>query len=634
MYDEDLSGLKSNIPESMRPVLPDFASIQNPEKRIDAMVSYADDNRNVVPETSFNIGDEALKLARKINYRKGIALSLMVKSFQHWIQSDIDTALEELDESEEIQEEIGYFDKWGESEMIRAMATWGRGNYDVAFELVYNAINKVEENGAAEGLGWLNWTLGVFHFDLKDFKRSLQHYEKALPIFTSINPRDGNTMSYTLIGVGSCYRGLGETDLAQKTFNEALQISVETRQWMQEARCHYELGLLALDRNDLVTALSEHQACLSMRRDHAMISSLLALCNVTMAQGEYERSMAYAEEALDLALETGSKPKEYLCHQMLATLYKKKGDYKSALDHNERFHLLKSDVVGERASNKLKDLETKYATEKSEREKEIHRLKHVELKKAHDEIAEKNREILDSIRYAKRIQTAILPSQKLVRDCFVLYKPKDVVAGDFYWMERKEDKILFAAADCTGHGVPGAMVSVVCHNGLNRAVREFGLTDPGGILDKTRDIVIKEFEKSEDEVKDGMDIALCCLDDMNLKYAGANNPLWLIRDGDLMEYKADKQPIGRFDHPSPYTTHALELKKGDAFYIFSDGLVDQFGGPKGRKFMARKFKELLLGIQNLGMEEQKDAIEGSFDEWRGAEEQVDDLCVIGVKVQG
>jgi len=258
------------------------------------------------------------------------------------------------------------------------------------------------------------------------------------------------------------------------------------------------------------------------------------------------------------------------------------------------------------------------------------------VEKAHEQLEEKNTEIMDSIAYAKRIQSAILPPTKLVKEylseSFILYKPKDIVAGDFYWMEHKNNQVLFAAADCTGHGVPGAMVSVICNNGLNRSVREYGLTDPGLILDKTREVVIQEFEKSEEEVKDGMDIALCSLNGLDLKYAGANNPLWIIRNGEIIETKANKQPIGKYLDPKPFTTHSIKLEKGDSMYIFSDGYVDQFGGEKGKKFKPANLRKLLLSIQDQSMEKQKELLDEGFEAWRGELEQIDDVCMIGVRV--
>ncbi len=260
----------------------------------------------------------------------------------------------------------------------------------------------------------------------------------------------------------------------------------------------------------------------------------------------------------------------------------------------------------------------------------------IELKTQKEIVEHKNEEILSSLTYAKRIQNAILPPDKIVKkyltESFILYKPKDIVAGDFYWLEQKDNKVLFAAADCTGHGVPGAMVSVVCHNALNRSVREYGLTDPGEILNKTREIVIAEFEKSDEAVKDGMDIAICSLSGNKLQYAGANNPLWIIRNREIIETKANKQPIGQFDNPSSYTTHTIKLQKGDSIYVFSDGYVDQFGGEKGKKFKAQAFRKLLLSIQEKTMEEQKIIINEAFETWKGSLEQIDDVCIIGVRI--
>lgn len=250
-------------------------------------------------------------------------------------------------------------------------------------------------------------------------------------------------------------------------------------------------------------------------------------------------------------------------------------------------------------------------------------------------VMEKNAEIMDSINYAKRIQAAILPPQSLMDELlpqnFVLYLPKDVVAGDFYWIQKLGDEVLLAAADCTGHGVPGALVSVVCNNALNRAVKEFEETEPGKILDKTREIVIDEFSKSDENVKDGMDIALCRIGKHSVAYSGANNPLWILRKGEVIEIKADKQPVSNYDYKKPYTTHVIDLEKGDMLYLFSDGYVDQFGGEKGKKFKAKALKELMISMANLSLDDQKRTLKEAFDKWKGFGDQVDDVCVIGVR---
>ena len=261
------------------------------------------------------------------------------------------------------------------------------------------------------------------------------------------------------------------------------------------------------------------------------------------------------------------------------------------------------------------------------------------IKQQKELLEEKQKEILDSIEYALRIQTAILPPQKIVKqyleNSFIVYKPKDIVAGDFYWMETVNDLVLFAACDCTGHGVPGAMVSVVCHNALNRAVREFGLTQPAAILDKTAEIVIENFSKSEEDIKDGMDISLCTYNTKTkkLEWAGANNPLWLLQNGELIETKADKQPIGMNEDHKPFTNHTFTLNNGDCIYLFTDGFADQFGGEKGGKKLTRKhFKELILSVQDKSLREQGVALDKFIVDYGKEIEQTDDILVMGVKV--
>ena len=259
-------------------------------------------------------------------------------------------------------------------------------------------------------------------------------------------------------------------------------------------------------------------------------------------------------------------------------------------------------------------------------------------------VEEKQKEIVDSITYAKRLQEAILPAQEMVNkhlpENFILYTPKDLVAGDFYWMEvinEGDKEITFiAAADSTGHGVPGAMVSVVCSNALNRAVLEFKLIQTGQILDKTRELVLETFSKSTTDVKDGMDISLLAVIRKNneiveINWSGANNPLWFIENNEVKEVKANKQPIGKTDNPTPFTTHSIPYVKGTSFYLFTDGYADQFGGPKGKKFKYKQLEELLLELSTKEMSVQKETLNSKFEEWKSGIEQVDDVCVIGIK---
>jgi hypothetical protein len=255
-------------------------------------------------------------------------------------------------------------------------------------------------------------------------------------------------------------------------------------------------------------------------------------------------------------------------------------------------------------------------------------------------VEQKKEEILDSIEYAKRIQTAILPPPRIVkevlRDSFILYLPKDIVAGDFYWMESKDNEVFFAACDCTGHGVPGALVSMLCNSALNRAFHEFGERLPGRIFDKARELVLESFAKSEVDVYDGMDGSLAVFnpETRSLSWAGANNPLWVYRAStkSIEEIRPDKQAIGKGYEIKPFTTHNITLSKGDAVYLFTDGFADQFGGVKGKKLTRTVFREKILQMAERTMDEQRDGLLHLFDEYKGGLNQVDDVCVIGIRV--
>jgi len=254
-------------------------------------------------------------------------------------------------------------------------------------------------------------------------------------------------------------------------------------------------------------------------------------------------------------------------------------------------------------------------------------------------LRDKNREIMDSISYAKRIQEAIFPSDNLIKshlpDSFLLYRPKDIVAGDFFWLDKINDDVIFAVADCTGHGVPGALVSVVCNNVLNRSIHEFKISQPSLILDKIRELVKKTFERSEEEVKDGMDIALCSYNPKSnvFQFSGAFNSLYLIRnDKVLSEVKGDKMPIGVHLREGAYTNNDIKVNKGDIVYLMSDGYQDQFGGPKKKKFLSKQLKEILVTIHEKPLQEQKEILGLTFENWKGDSKQTDDVTIFGMRI--
>ncbi len=268
----------------------------------------------------------------------------------------------------------------------------------------------------------------------------------------------------------------------------------------------------------------------------------------------------------------------------------------------------------------------------------VEKQKEVELQ--NEKISELYEEVTDSIKYAKGLQEAILPPDEFVEeampDSFILYKPKDIVSGDFYWIEKKKDKVYFAAVDCTGHGVPGAFMSIVGYNALNEALRTND--DPGSILDALNKGISKTLHNNAmgSTTKDGMDLALCCYDakTKQLQYAGAFNPLYLIRDGEVNQLRADKFAIGGYfeDASKKYTNHVIQLQEKDYVYVFSDGYADQFGGPKGKKFMYKRFRDYLLTLNGKSMNAQRDFLNNTIEQWKGPLEQIDDILVIGMHV--
>ncbi len=277
-----------------------------------------------------------------------------------------------------------------------------------------------------------------------------------------------------------------------------------------------------------------------------------------------------------------------------------------------------------------------------ERTEEVVRQKEqIEIKNAELEVLFKH--VTDSIKYAKRIQEAILPPDslinKLLPNSFVFYKPKDIVSGDFYWIHEKKGKTLFSAIDCTGHGVPGAFMSIVGHNILKQVVDSSANLTPAYIMDRLNEGVSETLHHGQDaaHAKDGMDLAFCTIDfkTLELQYAGAYNPLYVVRNNELIQIKGDKFPIGLFlgdAKKNKFTNHTIQLEKGDMVYIFSDGYADQFGGPQGKKFMIGHFREFITELSSKPIDEQKYLITKTLKSWSGKEDQVDDILVIGLRI--
>jgi serine phosphatase RsbU (regulator of sigma subunit) len=571
-----------------------------------------------------------------------------------------------------------------------------QGDIPKSLEYLYRSLAIKEKIGNNHGAAISLINIGYIQNKQADEKNAIKSYKKAISLLNKIEDSE-NTKVYALNNLGRIYKDQDNELMALKYYNESLAISESIGNKKLMGTALNNIGVVYKNKQDINMADEVFNRSLKIHEElgdkQGVAACLMNIGNMYLGINQFPKAEYFTKKALEVSQNAGIPSHIRSSALVLFQTYEAQENYNKALEMYKLYISMRDSINNEATQKATAQQEAKYEYEKQKavddaehdkkiaieqeakekqqiityatagglglvivflvfvfnrlqitrRQKNIIETQKIEVEQqkevvelAHHELEEKNQEIMDSITYAKRIQSAILPPAKLVKEylqeSFILYKPKDIVAGDFYWLEHKDNIVLFAAADCTGHGVPGAMVSVVCNNGLNRSVREYGLTDPGEILNKTREIVIAEFEKSEEEVKDGMDIALCSLEGNKLQYAGAHNPLWIIRNGEIIETKANKQPIGQFDNPEPYTTHTIELQKGDAFYIFSDGYADQFGGEKGKKFKTANFKKLLLTIQNESIEKQKQLINESFETWKGNLEQLDDVCVIGVKV--
>ena len=491
---------------------------------------------------------------------------------------------------------------------------------------VYNSksLYYFEKIGMKRGIGVAYNNLAGSADLMKNYAKSLEYYTKALEIRTALG--DEYAITILKFNLGTTNYELKKYALAKVYFLDVLNRAKEESNYETLMNTYKQLTVIARETND-GNAYMEYAGSYIELKDS--ITAAENVKSISELQNKYESE---------------KKEKDIL-------LLKKENEKKDELNRVEK----KNKLVVIISSVFIVLLMAVFARIVWKRYKITIRQKNIiEKQKQQTEyqkvlIEEKQKEVMDSITYAKRLQDAILPSsahwKKCIPNGFVLYKPKDIVAGDFYWLElskeinkngEENELLLLAAADCTGHGVPGAMVSVVCSNALNRAVKEFKLKDPALILNKVRELVIETFERSESEVKDGMDISLCVINKKEklLKWSGANNPLWIIKHNlsELVEYTPDKMPIGKYAEEKSFTTHEISLEFGDKLYLFTDGFADQFGGPKGKKFKYKQFHDLILSINSLDFVSQKTELNKSIEAWRGELEQLDDICVIGVGI--
>jgi serine phosphatase RsbU (regulator of sigma subunit) len=528
--------------------------------------------------------------------------------------------------------------------------------------------------------------VGIICHNQKRDTEAIQYFEKCAKAAREADVQTTLAKAYT--NLASIYSESHKMNLSIDYIQKAMEIQEQLGDKHGIVVCQSQIGMNYIITGQLDKAEEALQKCLKLSEQISakqyIASSYMKLAEIRLRQNKLQEAQKLGEKGWDISKEVSILTEYSEASRIMKEIYAKQNKPEQALKMYETYIKMRDSVANE--ETKGITLRKEYEIEFNAKEREVKLVAEGEKKlliqkqeedskrmtiiivsvavvliivsffsvmlfnslqknkrinkivnKQKELVEQKQKEVMDSIQYAKRLQNAILPSMERWHDClpqsFVLYKPKDIVAGDFYWMEKVGDLVLFAVGDCTGHGVPGAMVSVVCSTALNRSVMEFKLTDPGEILDKTRELVISTFEKNDKDVRDGMDISLCCLDINNktLLWSGANMWLGIVRDNHFEMLKPNKQPIGKFEKQTPFTTQKKQLQSGDLLYLSSDGYGDQFGGPEGKKFKVKHLTEFLLKISGKNMDEQKLLLDKTFSDWKGSLEQLDDVCIIGVR---
>lgn len=568
-----------------------------------------------------------------------------------------------------------------------------QGNYPTALDYLLNSLKIKEELKDLSGISDTYTNIGKIFFEQYEPEEALKYFFKSIAIDSATN--NTHEIATTFMNIGAVYNSQGEYVNALDYFNKSLKVHEKFNDKQNIATCYTNIAIAYEDQGDFEKAITNYnhslEICKEIGAQQGIAAALFNLGYLHSTFFEFDKAITYLEEAINIAMEIGSMHDIEKSAYALSEAYNFMGEFKEAYKYLILYQRTFEKRNNEDNIRKFTQLEMQYTFDKKQKEiefeqqqkelahqaevkrqriilaflsigvlflfafiffiyrsykrkqkdNELLRKQKKEITNQRDQIVKQKLEITDSIHYAKRIQTAVLPPDDLINsllpDYFILYEPRDIVSGDYYWFSQKEDKIIVVAADCTGHGVPGAFMSMLGISFLNEIVNQNNNVSPDVILNELRNYVIRSLRQTgkSGEAKDGMDLALTIIDfeKQELQFSGAYNPLYFIKNSVLEQIKADKMPIGiSVNHDQSFSQITIPFDKGDVFYLFSDGYVDQFGGPNDKKFKSRKFKELLLEIHEKDMDLQKDILRKALFDWKGDGEQIDDILVIGMKM--
>lgn len=643
------------------------------------------------PDSAEHYAYKALELARKQKDKKQEAAALFHLGIAITKKGETQDAIKIYKEGLVIAQAADDKDLQGDIHRVMGVGYYHLSLYDSSLAEYFLALNIFKERKDDSKIAGVLNNIGNIYYFTKRNDAAETFYAQALEKYKELNDNAGLAKQYGNLGL--IFIKKNDTLRAVEYSEKSLEYNLLAGSLPGIATSYVNLAYAYEISEQYDKALKSAQRALEIREQtgdkKGVAIATIMLGNIYYKKADYVKAIEFLEKGKELAEDLGlvvyrQETLEYLARSYLVTGRKKKAE-----QYFQMVAQIDDSLYNAKITDRIAEMETEYKTKEKDAQIQIQELTlkrrstylwgaavaivllwiilgisyfayknkvktNALLEKQNIEINRQKKEITDSINYAETIQRAILPKEKQLQnnlpESFVIFKPKDIVSGDFYWtffsgneeqVTKDKEKqhlspvIYFAAVDCTGHGVPGAFMSIIGHNSLNRAVKDFKLTRPSEILDKLVELVTEALrEENQGEVKDGMDIALCRFHktEMRLEYAGAYNPLYLVRNNQLTEYKADRQPIGAFEKRKPFTNHEIVLQKGDCIYVFSDGFSDQFGGEKGKKLGSKRFKELLLSVAGLPVEQQFSRLQREFDNWKGEHEQTDDVTLIGCMV--
>ncbi|MDA3952342.1 MAG: tetratricopeptide repeat protein [Bacteroidales bacterium] len=622
--------------------------------------------------------DQALELTNDLGEVTLKATVLLKYSNFYIITGDFEKAINYANKAKEFCEDINYFKGTGKAYNNLGATYEKLGKYDEAMDNLIKALNIYETIDDSSNIARTYLNLGLLYSRQEDYIKSLELYNKSLEIRKKLDDKAGIALLYNNMAIVNYY--LEDYDNVRSYFEKSYEMYVEIgnlrRQLMALSNLAEINNIIGQKEKALVAYFKILELEKELGHKGELSQTHILIGQIYQSRDDFYNSKKHYNLSLKIAQEIDAIVDIRDVYGQLAEIYKIEKNFEKALEYNEMYAALNDSIFNSDKSRQIKEIETQYETKKKEQqianlenEKIIKDFKIKKqrnfsifliagfifvlsfllilfaqikrIRKANSILTYQKKQITESIEYASRIQTAILPPgdyiTRVIPEHFIVYKPRDIVSGDFYWITHKDGKTIVAAVDCTGHGVPGAFMSMLGFAFLNEIVNTNSDLNAGAILDQLRDYVKKSLHQTgkKDEAKDGMDIALCIIDAANgkLQYSGAYNPLYLIRNNDFISLKADRMPIGiHIIEKESFTNHELEIQKGDVIYIFTDGYIDQFGGPESKKYRLLPFKEMLMQITNKPMNEQKEILETEFAKWKGKFEQIDDVLVMGIKI--